>query len=104
MESPSNRDDLVTLCRNATSCRVCFDPGAPKMLKAPIVDIAQPRWIGDGYWAASPRVVIVGINPGAGKGRHDAANRQARELIAAFRDHTRSLVDVFARQRLDTST
>ena len=54
--SNSRPQEIEALCREAVKCRACFDHGA---LTSATIDIAQPRWIGDGYWTSSPRVCVV---------------------------------------------
>jgi hypothetical protein len=86
------------LCRKAVKCRWCF---TELSLKAPTIDIAQPRWIGRTYWAARPRVLVLIVNPGSGEGRKDdPADKDARRLIRAFskgRGTLRAITEHFKR-------
>jgi hypothetical protein len=59
------------------------------------IDIAQPRWIGEGYRASSPRVSVVILNPGAGADDNAAANRTMQTLLQRFRSGETGLDDVF---------
>jgi hypothetical protein len=99
----SNKRPLAieALFREAVKCRACFDHGA---ITAPTIDIAQPRWIGEGYWASSPRVCVVMLNPGAGADHNVAANRRMQILLQLFRSGETGLDDVFRFQRGDFPT
>ena len=72
---------IETICREATRCRACFDSN---LVRPAFIDIAQPRYIGPGYWTAKCRVAVVMLNPG--QGRANAADQEARRLMYAFRD------------------
>jgi hypothetical protein len=89
---------IEALCREATTCRVCFDHGT---ITAPTIDIAQPRWIGNGYWTSSPRVCVVMLNPGAGGDHNADANRQMHAVLQRFRSGETGLDAVFRFQRDD---
>ena len=67
---------FAALCRRAVAC---FEAGA---LKPALVDRAQPRWVGPRYRSATPKVVLLLINPGSGKGH--APNATLRELLRGF--------------------
>jgi hypothetical protein len=61
------------------------------------VDLAQPRYVGPGYWTASERRLFLMINPGAGDGSpSDAAMRQD---IRDYSVGKIGLDDLFRRQR-----
>lgn len=91
-------DRLEALAREAAHCRACFHRGD---LQPPTIDIAQPRWVGSGYWNAKPKVCVLMLNPGAGSGRKDSADAKMRSLLMEFRDGKVGLGDVLQRQRLD---
>ena len=78
------------------ACRVCFR--GEMHLNPALIDIAQPRWIGGHYWDGL-RTVIMLVNPGAGKGTHDHANRDFRRLILAYRSRDGTIAEVFEHQR-----
>ena len=80
--------EIDQIFRHAVACRVCFR-GAMHLNPA-LLDVAQPRWIGERYWDGL-RIVIVLANPGAGKGINDNANRDFRRLIKQTRHDCRSL-------------
>ncbi|MCX7144014.1 MAG: RseA family anti-sigma factor [Proteobacteria bacterium] len=69
------------ICRDAVRCNACFESG---QLKRPYVNIAQPRYIGPGYWKAKKRIALAMLNPGAGEA--NAYDQEALKLIRAFRD------------------
>ena len=96
--SNSRPQEIEALCREAVKCRACFDHGA---LTSATIDIAQPRWIGDGYWTSSPRVCVVMLVPGAGANHNAAANRRMQTLLQRFRSGETGLDDVFGFQRRD---
>ena len=91
-------DRLEALAREAAHCRFCFQRSD---LGAPTIDVAQPRWVGPGYWNADPRVCVLMLNPGAGSGRSDGADARMRALLHDFRDGKVELAEVLRRQRLD---
>jgi hypothetical protein len=79
--SPAIAREFKQLCRKAVKCRWCF---SELSVKAPTIDIAQPRWIGRTYWAARPRVLVLMLNPGSGESRIDGADEVARHLLRRF--------------------
>lgn len=94
MPSPSGKRQFELLARSATNCRECFTLGE---VSEPDINVAQPRWIGPGYWTSPSRVAIVMLNPG-----QSGATPQAREYlvrIRAFRDGEMSLQPILDRQR-----
>jgi len=93
---PQAIDDL---CRSAASCNVCFESGLPIVRTR--VDLAQPRWIGPGYWTSRPRVLIVLTNPGAGNARAATADLTFRQLLTDYRDGKTDLGPTFKHQRKD---
>ena len=40
--------EVDQIFRHAVACRVCFR--APLHLHPALIDVAQPRWIGEHYW------------------------------------------------------
>lgn len=76
--------ELVTLVRDSTQCRVCFERSA--QLRPALVDLAQPPFVPPGYWETQPRVLIIGQNPGAGASRTDGADDEMRRLLISLRD------------------
>ena len=92
-----NLERIDSLYRGATNCRECFE-GNPRV-EAPIIDVAQPRWIGSEYFRARPRIVFVPLNPGAGSRGTEEGNRVARELLLRYRDGKAALDEVLTFQR-----
>jgi hypothetical protein len=88
--------EIDQIFRHAVGCRVCFTK--PLSLHSALIDVAQPRWIGEHYWDGL-RTVILLVNPGAGKGTHDPANREFRRLILAYRSRQGTIAEVFEHQR-----
>lgn len=95
-----NNDPMTVeaLCREATKCRTCFDHNA---VNAPMIDIAQPRWIGDGYWASSPRICVMMPHPSVGNDHNVSANVRMQSLLQRFSSDEARLDDVFRLQRAD---
>jgi hypothetical protein len=83
------------LYREASHCRRCFEQLG---LKAPTIDIAQPRWVGRDYWTCRRRVLILMINPGSGANRRDDADLRMRNALHKFRDGTAALREILDRQ------
>lgn len=72
---------IESICREATRCRSCFESN---LVRSAFIDIAQPRYVGPGYWTAKRRVAVMMLNPG--QGHANAADQEARQLMYAFRD------------------
>ena len=83
---------IADLYRRAARCRVCFVDKTG--LKAPIIDVAQPRWVGTRYRDARPRIVFLMLNPGAGDPSKEAGNRAARQVLLGFRDGGATFAEV----------
>jgi hypothetical protein len=88
--------EVDQIFRHAVMCRVCFR--GPLHLHPALIDVAQPRWIGEHYHDGL-RTVIVLANPGASKGTHDQANRDFLRLILAYRSREGTIAEVFEHQR-----
>jgi len=73
--------EVDRIFRKAVACRDCF---TKSNLAPALIDIAQPRWIGENYWDSDLRTVIVLINPAAGKRIHDRANEEFRRRIRSY--------------------
>jgi hypothetical protein len=95
-EENSRTEIIADLYRRALRCRVCF--AKETGLKAPIIDVAQPRWVGARYWDARPRIAFVMLNPGAGDASKDIGNRDAQKFLLGFRDGDATFADVLAFQ------
>ena len=90
--------DLLDLARDAVRCRVCFE-SLP--LQPAFVDLAQRRWVGPRYWSAEPRIVVILVNPGAGRGWADQRNEKLRRLLREFASDQTKLDAVLKYQRDD---
>jgi hypothetical protein len=88
--------EVDQIFRHAVACRVCFR--APLYLQPALIDVAQPRWIGEHYWDGL-RTVILLVTPGAGRGTNDQANQDFRRLILAYRSRSGTIAEVFEHQR-----
>jgi hypothetical protein len=86
--------ELNELSRAAVDCDACF---ADRDVSRSFVDSAQPRYIGDRYWASDFRTAFVMLNPGAGKA--EPRNVSWKKVLVEFRDGEATLQDVFAEQR-----
>jgi hypothetical protein len=89
------RLELEQLARTATRCRECFIDGR---VRAPYIDVAQPRWVGPQYWDSRPRIAILMINPGSSP-KGSASARSYLPRLRAFRDGRVPLDDLFGIQR-----
>ena len=87
---------LESLCHDAVACRVCFNRHG---LRSAYVNIAQPRWVGPQYWSANPRIVILMLNPGAGKSHEE--NKFFKKILWQFKERQAKLCDVFDYQKAD---
>lgn len=92
--NPTN--DFESLCQRAVSCRACFDS---MPLKPAMIDLAQPRWVGPGYWTSELRVCAVLVNPGSGK--NQSSNVRLRDLLRGFRAGEIELEAILKFQRTD---
>jgi hypothetical protein len=86
------------LTMRAVACRTCFHELA---VDAPLIDVAQPRWVGPEYESAKRRIAIVMLNPGSGESRTDDADDRFRQLIRAFSDGSGSLDAVLRHEACD---
>lgn len=85
---------LRKVCRKAVNCSRCFD----EHLVSPAHngDLAHIRWIGPGYFASKPRVLVVMINPGQGRPAKGPVVKRHRHL-KLFRQGKCSLENVLYR-------
>lgn len=94
MSEQSGRDNIEAIYKSVVACDTCFLTGA---IKRSFVDIAQPRYVGKGYWTAQRRLVFLSINPGAGSG--DQNDQKMRDEIYAFKAGNLDLWTLFDLQR-----
>jgi hypothetical protein len=88
---------VEVIFQNSMLCHKCFEQ---HLVGASSIDVAQPRWIGPNYFSAAKRVVVVGLNPGAGKtSEKEKANIPFRQVLHAYRDGMIGLPDLFDFQR-----
>lgn len=94
-------EQLDALFREALQCNRCFSGRGA--LQRSRIDIAQPRWIGKDYGKASPKVLILCINPGEGANRTDweSADGRLKMLIEGYRNRANGIHEVFEHQRRD---
>jgi hypothetical protein len=90
--------EVDLIFRKAVACRDCFTR-LGLGLEAALIDVAQPRWIGEDYWGSALRTLIVLVNPASGKGTHDRANEVFRRLIQAYGDRSGAITPVFDHQK-----
>ena len=89
-----NYNAFERTCAEAVGCNRCF----PKMAVARAsVDLAQPRYVGPGYWTATERRLFLMINPGAGS--NSPSDQALRQDIVAYRNRDIDLEQLFERQR-----
>jgi hypothetical protein len=88
---------IADLYHRALPCRMCF--AEQRGLKAPIIDLAQPRWVGSRYFRAKRRITFVMLNPGAGDPKKDDWNQEARKMLLKFRDGDATFSEVLAFQQ-----
>jgi hypothetical protein len=91
-------DRLDQLCRRAVTCRLCFEEGLARSAQ---VDLAQPRWVGPKYFEASPRVLLLLVNPGSGQGYAKVSNNEYLKHLRSYKANRISLGELFERQRAD---
>ena len=92
---------VTDICRRATQCRSCF---ADLSIKPTDGDMAQPRWIGPGYFTAKQRVVCVLINPGKGGSVTTSSAIEGRAHLRAFSQGHCDLKPIFDHQRRSIPT
>lgn len=113
MNSIPSRKDFGAVASAAVKCRTCFaditfknKQGELELIKPSLINIAQPRWVGPGYWTSTPRIAIVMLNPGSGAGRGDAEDEESPDkrslsLIQSFASGAGRLSAVFEHQAND---
>lgn len=74
--------DAIDVMRKANGCDLCFRTIAGLSRARP--GLPKPRWIGEKYFAARPRVVIALINPGSGNDLPPSFHRREEELFQSF--------------------
>lgn len=79
---PKSLNDAVAAMQGAAGCEDCFRMGLD--LTRSLCDAPQPRWIGMRYFAASPRVAVVLINPGGGGSSANPALAREADLFREF--------------------
>jgi hypothetical protein len=92
-------ETLEQIARRAVACNCCFEQfGVHRPNKD---DLAQPRWIGPDYFTATPKVIVLMTNPGAGDGADQSIHMQRRKLLKSFLDGQAELPEVLVQQFLD---
>ena len=91
-----NLSEVDAAYREAVRCRSCFSED--RCISPGEIDIAQPRWVGELYMQAQPRVLFVLINPGSGKNEDPEANNSPRRLIHEYLQRTAELEDILQLQ------
>jgi len=91
-------EEVLQIFQTAVKCSACFESTS---LRRSVIDLPQPRLIGQSYWSCEKRVLILLINPGSGAARRDNADLAHRNLIALFRSGTGSIDEIFRHQRDD---
>jgi hypothetical protein len=87
----------IGLARETVRCNSCFAAGR---LQRAGIELPQPFSIGCDYWTTSFRVVVAGINPGAGKtANYKQARKHALERFASGDDA--ALSDYFRNAEVD---
>lgn len=82
----------------AVACSVCFE-SLP--ISRATVALAQPRWIGPGFWGSAPKVVICSLNPGSGASRNDSADLRLQGMLNRYSKDQLEIQSLFEHQRLD---
>lgn len=99
MDVAAQWEAVEVIFQNSMLCHKCFEQ---HLVEASFIDVAQPRWIGPNYFSAAMRVVVVGLNPGAGNTPEKRkANGPYRQALYDYRDGMMGLSELFAFQRQD---
>jgi hypothetical protein len=84
------------LFKKSMNCRSCFENGISVTAN---IDIAQPRLIGKNYFSATPRIMVIALNPGAGNSAEKRkANKAFSQYLYSYRDGTKTLAELFSFQ------
>jgi hypothetical protein len=102
-EHVSRLAEVELIFRKAISCSTCFT-GQGSTLQRALVDTAQPRPIGENYWTSELRIVLMLLNPAAGKVAHAGPNLTFKRLLHAYADASGPLESVFQHQRREMPT
>ena len=95
--------EVDVIFRRAIQCNACFVCQETTLQRA-LVDVAQPRPVGENYWLSDVRIVLVLLNPGAGKVAHAGPNQRFNRLLHAYADGSGTLEAVFQHQREEMPT
>ena len=102
-ESIPQLAEVDVIFRRAIQCNACFVRQGTTLQRA-LVNVAQPRPIGENYWISDIRIVLVLLNPGAGKVAHAGPNQKFNRLLHAYADGSGTLKAVFQHQREEMPT
>ena len=78
-------DVIGNIYREATRCRICFESGCAYSGNV-CVKLAQPRPVGQRYFSARRRVLVVLVNPGAVGEKDRGSADKLTSLLERFRD------------------
>jgi hypothetical protein len=96
-EHVSKLATVEPIFREAMRCNACFVHEGSRLQRS-LVDIAQPRPIGENYWMSDFRIVLMLLNPGAGNVAQARPNQTFKQLLRAYADGSGSLEPVFQHQ------
>jgi len=97
MKTKSHIEITEAIFREAMECRMCFKQG---IVEPAFIDVAQPRWIGPDYSTATTKVLIVSLNPGAGRTPEKKhSNVLFRKTLYDYKDGIISLKSLFTFQK-----
>lgn len=88
---------VESLQHEAMSCSACFTPGSG--LQRPVIDLPQPRWIGNAYYASHPRVLVVMLNPGQGDESQLEKNLHLKSILHCYKEDRAGFSAVLEYQR-----
>ena len=92
-------ESFESIARRAVSCDYCF--ANARLVRPSVDDLAQPRYIGEGYWTSARKVVVIMPNPGAGAGTDQGIHGERRNILKRLRDSEAGMDEVFQHQFTD---
>lgn len=88
---------LNFLFREVMGCRICFEN---KIVSSANVDLPQPRFVGSKYFSSVSRVMVIALNPGAGKtSKKIELNRAWKQCLHDYENGKRTIEDLFLFQK-----
>ncbi len=93
---------LNCLFMEVMGCRTCFENS---IVRHANVDLPQPRFVGGKYFSSASKVLVLALNPGAGKtSKKVELNRAWKQCLHDYENGKRTIDDLFSFQKEQMSS